>query len=143
VSFSFGMNTSRNLLAAIAAAGLVTVGCDQREIAGPGFQGAQLQKRLTGTWGDGSNGVLALRSDGSFSSSWTNWQAKPPAVWKYEGTWQLTNGLCYATIAKADALNTTNIETVGSRDAWRLIRVNDRELAWEFDGRTNHLDRLP
>src|SRR5581483_481251 len=110
---------------------------------GPGFLGAQVQKRMTGTWGNGSNGVLALRSDGSFSSSWTNWQAKPPAVWRYEGAWQLTNGICYTTIAKADALNTTNVETVGSRDAWRLIRVNERKLAWEFDGRTNHLDRLP
>lgn len=132
-----------NLLAAFTAVGLVAVGCEQHDIDGLGFHGAQVQKLLTGTWGNGSNGVLALRSDGSFSSSWTNWQGKPPAVWRYEGTWQLTNGLCYTTIAKADALNTTNVETVGSRDAWRLIRVNERELAWEFDGRTNHLDRLP
>jgi hypothetical protein len=130
------------LVPTLATASLIVAGCGHRDGSKSDFQNVELRRRLAGTWISGSNGVLALHLDGGFSSAWTNWQANPPSACRYEGTWELTNESCYTMIAKAESFNTTNVEAVGSRDVWRLIRVDEHELVWEFDGRTNYLNRL-
>src|SRR5215510_2854940 len=78
------MNPLRKTVFALAVLALLS-GCEKRA-------DANLRKVVTGSWAQGSNGVLILAPNRTCSARWTNWQTTTPIAWAYEGSWSVRDG---------------------------------------------------
>jgi hypothetical protein len=102
---------------------LLLTGCNRGD--------TKLRQQIAGTWiTSDSNGIIKINSDGSFVTKWTI--ANTNTIYKliYEGTWQIKDGIMISTISKADGYE--RHEVVGTVDRYKIIRLNDRELFYEF-----------
>jgi hypothetical protein len=116
--------------------------CKRREEPKIISSDAQLHRALAGTWLIGTKGkkTFNLSADGSFSLGPTNSGVDPgggiPVAGRWAGRWDVTNGLFFMRI---EASNSVPVEHTW--ECWRIVRVDNRELVFVFNEKTNTLVR--
>ena len=127
-------------LATFLTVGVLLAGCGPHNESELVSGDAKLRRTMTGMWTNGF-AMLTRASDGTFSGIWTNYQKNLGLSWAYEGKWEVTNGVEVTIYTQSLSWNTTNRAAVGSVYLAKILRVDDREMVWEFNGQTNSLFR--
>jgi len=96
----------------------------------------KIRQKITGDW-LADNGVVVFSSDESSSARFTN-GTKELA---YETTWEVKGRDIIITVTNITARNTTNHESVGTVEQVRIVRLDDSNLVWDYNGLTNTLKR--
>ena len=122
----------------LAVIALLTA-CGQRDDSRSSSD-ANLRKTLAGTWTRQNAGMVILAPDGTYTSRFTN--APGNQIWQSEGRWAVADRVVIYTVSKSRSWGTTNREPVGAQERCRIIKVDDREFVWEWQGKTNWLTRL-
>src|SRR5215510_5830734 len=113
------MNPLRKTVFALAVLALLS-GCEKRA-------DANLRKIVTGSWAQGSNGVLILAPNRTCSARWTNWHATPPAAWAYQGRWSVRDGGLTMASTNVQSWNTTGL-VPGTVETYKIVKADDLNL---------------
>ena len=95
-----------------------------------GRHDAKLAKKIGGTWNDGSNDVITMSHDGSFSDTIyskgrTNF---------FAGTWQVNDGFLILTLT--NAVPADSHEPIGSVRRLEVVHVDEHQLVCGPAGHT-------
>ena len=95
-----------------------------------GRHDAKLAKEIGGTWNDGSDDVLAMSPNGSFSD--TIYSKGRTNI--FAGTWQVNGGFLIMTLTNAVAAEPG--EPIGSVRRLEVVHVDDHQLVCGPTGHT-------
>lgn len=112
---------------------LLLTACERRD--------TKLREQIIGTWTHGDSGVMTLDSNGSFQSRWTIALTNITKEWKYDGAWNVKDGVLICVITNSSAINSTNSVPIGSMEHWKLIRADASHLVLANGNETNLFDR--
>lgn len=123
----------------LLAAVFIVAGCNRHDKASTD---ARIQQRIIGTWSmeiSNVEGMIALRSDGSFSGYWSN--TVRPRGWRSEGEWKITDGVLVSTIKSKTAWNFTLSGPTGTVESAKILALTDHDLVTAVDEQTNKWTR--
>ena len=105
----------------------------------------KLQKQIIGTWDWPDDGMdnrakhfatTALASDGSFHSLWTRVLPDLTEERRYEGTWNIKDGVLILTTTNTTAKN-CNVLPVPKAAKFPLVRISSTNFVTAVSGMTN------
>jgi hypothetical protein len=112
------------------------VGVSLLVLSGCGRPDAELRGQMVGTWTN-QNFVMTLADDDSFVSGWGTTNRKVT----YQGTWTVKGGTIVTILTNCIAQGTTNIESVGTVDRFKIVQANQNDLVYTKENQTISLKR--
>jgi hypothetical protein len=130
----------------ILAAALMAAGCGSKEGRSHTPRDAQLTSKLIGSWVWNRGhlvSVLTFSPDGSFSFDATNTLAQPVRAWRFQGTWEVAEGLCVTKTLKRKSWGYANSgPPPDSLERSPILRLDDTSFVFEsMMGQTNMYTR--
>jgi hypothetical protein len=113
------MNAPVKFALLLIAVGLLLTSCSHRD--------ADLSTQIVGTWTNADSGIMAITSDGRYSSRW----ASQNHTSVFGGTWKIRNGVLIAS-----ATNGGNAHLLSASEGatpCRIVVLGDHQLIYEVD----------